>query len=102
MARPSATEARQFGTVFAARAREEAIVRELWITVENGGVHLWLLIDLVEHDDTERELYGLVDVLDERIPGADFQLHVLNPRDYTGDPRDSLRGDAEFIPLRTS
>ena len=102
MARPSESEARKIATVFAARAREESIVREFWVSVENGGVHLWLLIDPIEHDDEELKLYGLVDVLDERFPEADFQLHVLNPRGYTDDLRDSLRGDAQFIPLRTS
>ena len=94
--------AREIGTVFAKRVREEPIAREFWVTVENRGVHLWLLIDPIEHDDRELALYGLVDVLDERFPRADFQLHVLNPREYTGDPQDSLRGDAELIPLRTS
>ena len=94
--------AREIGMVFAARARQEPIARELWVTSEHDGVHLWLLIDPVEHGDAERELYGLVDVLDERFPGADFQLHVLNPVDFTADPRESLPGHAEQIALHAA
>jgi hypothetical protein len=94
--------AREIGTVFAARVREESIARELWVTSERDGVHLWLLIDPIEDDDAERELYGLLDVLDEPFPDADFQLHVLNPLTYTSDPRESLPLYAERIPLRAA
>ena len=94
--------AREIGTVFATRVRDEPIVRELWVTDERDGVHLWLLIDPIEHDDKELDLYGMVDVLDERFPRADFQVHVLNPLDYTADPRESLPGYAEAIPLRSA
>jgi hypothetical protein len=94
--------AREIGTVFAARAREESIARELWVTSERDGVHLWLLIDPIEDDDAERALYGLLDVLDGPFPDADFQLHVLNPLTYTADPRESLPSYAEPIPLRAA
>ena len=94
--------AREIGTVFAKRAREESIVRELWVTDERDGVHLWLLIDPIEDDAATLELYGLVDVLYARFPRADVQLHVLNPLDYTADPRGSLPNYAEPIPLRSA
>ena len=94
--------AREIGTVFAARVREEPIARELWVTDERDGVHLWLIIDPIEDDDVERDLYGLLDVLDEPFPDADFQLHVLNPLTYTSDPRESLPRHAEPIPLRAA
>ena len=94
--------AHEIGAVFASRAREEPIAREHWVTDERDGVHLWLLIDPIKHDDAERELYGLVVVLDTRVPGADFQLHVLNPLDFTGDPRESLPGHAEQIALHAT
>jgi hypothetical protein len=92
--------ARDIGTVFAERASQEPVVRELWVTEENHGVHLWLLIDPIDDDDAERALYGLTEVLYERFPEADFQMHVMNPRDYTADPRRSLLSCAEKIPLR--
>lgn len=94
--------AREIGAVFAARVREESIARELWVTSERDGVHLWLLIDPIEHDDAELELYGLVDVLDSQFPGAVFQLHVLNPADFTADPRGSLPSHAEKIALNAA
>jgi hypothetical protein len=94
--------AREIGTVFAARVREESVARELWVTTESDGVHLWLLIEPLEDDDAERELYGLLGVLDERFPEADFQLHIFNPVDFTADPRESLPDHAERIPLRAA
>ena len=94
--------AREIGTVFAARARQESIVREMWVTDERDGVHIWLLIDPIEDHDAELNLYGLLAVLDEPFPAADFQLHVLNPLTYTSDPRESLPADAEPIPLRAA
>ena len=94
--------AREIGEAFAIRAREEPIARELWVTVEEYGVHLWLLIDPIGDDDRELDLYGLVEVLDDQFPEADYLLHLLNPRDYVGDLRDSLRHDAEQISLRAN
>jgi hypothetical protein len=94
--------AQEIGTVFAARVRQEPIARELWVTAEQDGVHLWLLIDPIEDDAAQRELYGLLDVLYEPFPTADFQLHVLNPLSYTRDPRESLPGWAEQIPLHAA
>jgi hypothetical protein len=98
--------AREIGEVFAERARREPIVRALWVTEENHGVHLWLLIDPIEDAEAERELYGLIDVVYERfpyerLPDLDYQMHVMNPLHSTADPRRSLRHDAEQIPLRT-
>jgi hypothetical protein len=91
--------AREIGTVFAERARREPLVRELWVTSEQDGVHLWLLIEPTEDDDAERALYNLIDVLVEQYPDADYQMHVLNPVDYTADPRESLPFAAEQISL---
>jgi hypothetical protein len=92
--------AQEIGTVFAARAREESVVRDLWVTTQCDGVHLWMLIEPLEDDDAERALYGLIDIVDERFPETDIQLHVMNPLTYTRDPRESLPTWAEQIPLR--
>src|SRR4051812_25248508 len=91
--------AREFGEVFAERASQEPLVRELWVTEEYHAVHLWLLIDPIKDADAERELYGLIDVLYDHFPEAAFEMHVMNPLEYTADPRRSLRHDAEQIPL---
>jgi hypothetical protein len=55
----------------ATRARDESVVRELWVTSEQDGVHLWMLIEPLEDDDAERALHGLIDIVDERFPEAD-------------------------------
>ena len=94
--------AREIGEVLAERARRESVVRELWVTEESYEVHLWLLIDPIDDDVVELPLYGLADVLYDRFPEAAFQLHVMNPRDYTADPRQSLLPSAEQIPLRSA
>jgi hypothetical protein len=96
--------AREVGEALAERARQDPLVRELWVTEENHEVHLWLLTDPIENGDAERELYGLTDVLYERFPydrfpDLGFMLHVVNPAWSIGDPRRSLRHDAQKIPL---
>lgn len=96
--------AREVADVFAARASREPLARELWVSVdtEEPGIHLWLLIEPSEDFDEQLKLYGLVDVLDERFPDADFQLHVLNPLSYVRDPREWLPRDAEHVPLHAA
>ena len=94
--------AQELGVVFATRARQESIVRELWVSEARDGVHLWLLIDPLEDDDAERALYGMSDVLDERFPEAAYQVHVFNPIDFRSDPRTSLPVSAVQIPLRAA
>jgi hypothetical protein len=90
------TDAGGLGQTFAQAARNDPLVKELWVTTRRDGVHLWLLIERAG-DDEERRLYGLLDVLDEQFPEADFQLHVLNPASYAIDLHDVLPGDAEKI-----
>jgi hypothetical protein len=91
----------EIGTVFAKRAIREPIVRELWITEGNHGVHLWLLVDQIDDEAAELALYGLTDVVYERFPEVDVQMHVMNPRDDIGDPRQSLLKSARQILLRS-
>lgn len=92
--------AREIGEALAERARQEPLVRELWVTEEEYEVHLWLFIDPTEDSDAERELYGLTDVVWDRFPQGGFMLHVVNPHDYTADSHRALRHDAEQISLR--
>ncbi len=90
------TGASELGRTFAEAAQNEPLAKELWVTARRDGVHLWLLIERAG-DDEERRLFGLLDLLDERFPEADFQLHVLNPASYTIDLHDVLPKDAEKI-----
>ena len=93
--------ASELGRAFAQVAQNEPLVRELWVTTHRDGVHLWLLIERVG-DDEERRLFGLLDLLDERFPNTDFQLHVLNPASFTIDLHDVLPRDAEKIFARAA
>lgn len=88
--------ARELGATFAQAIQNEPLARELWMTTRPDGVHLWLLIDQADDED-ERRLFGLLDILDERFPDADFQLHILNSASFTIDLHDVLPRDAEKI-----
>jgi hypothetical protein len=90
------TNAGELGRAFAQAAQNEPLAQEVWVTMRRDGVHLWLLVEQAG-DDEERQLFGLLDVLDDRFPEADFQLHILNPASYTIDLHDVLPRDAEKI-----
>ena len=70
--------------------------RQIALALAAEGVHLWLLIER-SSDDEELRLYCLLDLLDERYPAADVQLHVLNPASFTIDLHEALPQDAEKI-----
>lgn len=86
----------ELGLALAKAALHEPLVQEIWVTARRDGVHLWLLIQYA-NDDEERRLFGLLDPLDAQFPGADFQLHMLNPASYTIDLHDVLPKDAAKI-----
>ena len=79
-------------------AGREPVVSGLWVTADHEGLHFWLMTDPIDAE-TERRLYELADALDERFPDATFQLHVLNPRHYTGSARDAVPAGAAEVPL---
>jgi hypothetical protein len=92
----TSTDAGKLARTFAQVAQNEPLARELWVTTRRDGVHLWLLIDQADDED-ERRLFGLLDLLDERLPDSDFQLHILNPASYKIDLHDVLPTDAVKI-----
>ena len=96
---PTALEA---GAALIVAARGEPLVRELWVSDESDGIHLWLIITPTENIDAQRTLYDLLYVLDARYPDTDFQLHVLNPLEYLADPRESLPQGAKQILLHAA
>ncbi|MDP8961711.1 MAG: hypothetical protein M3N32_08880 [Actinomycetota bacterium] len=81
--------------------RGEPVVSGLWTTSDHEGLHFWLTVDPIDAE-AERSLYELTDVLDQRFPDADFQLHVLNPRHYTVSVRDVVPAGAVEVPLRAT
>jgi hypothetical protein len=101
MAVAARVSASELGRTFAQAVQDEPVVTELWVTTRRDAIHLWLLIDDAG-DDEERALYGLLHLLDERFPDADFELHVLNRASYTIDLHDVLPSDAEKIFARAA
>ena len=92
------TYAQQLGRAFAQAARGDTAVIELWVSVQQEAAHLWLVtrpIDL----SAERRLHGLTGVLYDTFGRADFQVHILNPRNIRGDVHDALPAQAEQISL---
>jgi hypothetical protein len=90
------TDAKELGRTFTQVARNNPLTQEVWLTVRRDGVHLWLLIQHATDDD-ERQLYRLLDHLDERYSDTDFQLHILNPASYTIDLHEVLPRDAKKL-----
>ena len=99
MAITSSVTAEQMGQVLAEAVRDEPRVAELWVATRTDGIHLWLIstpITLAEH----RSLFGLIDVLYERFPDTDFEVHIKNPRNYSRDVHRGLPRDAKQFELR--
>jgi hypothetical protein len=92
----------QVGREFAEIVRDTPLVRELWVTMdtEEPGVHLWLVTDPIDWDETRGLYEAPVDRLYDRFPEGDFFVHIMNPRHFSGDIHDSLRRDAVQLPLR--
>ena len=100
MAITSSATAQQMGQALAEAVRNEPRIVELWAATRRDGIHLWLISTPVTLAEL-RSLYGLVDVLYERFPGADFEVHIRNPRNYTRDVHRGLPPDAKQLALRS-
>jgi hypothetical protein len=90
------TNVEDLGRAFTQVARNNPLTQEIWLTVRRDGVHLWLLIQHATDDD-ERQMYRLLDPLDEHFSDTDFQLHILNPASYTVDLHEVLPRDARKL-----
>lgn len=93
--------ATDLGNAFAAVIRSDDAVQELWVSSDEGAIHLWLIVQPID-GDAERHLYGLEDVLYDQFPDVAFQSHVLNPRYYTRDVHVALPAGTAQIRLRTA
>jgi len=92
----------EVGRAFAEIIRDNPVVRELWVTAdtEEPGIHLWLITDPLDWE-TEEQFHGSPsDVIQDHFPVEYVWVHVQNPSHHIGDIHDSLRPDAEQIPLR--
>ena len=99
MAITTETYAEQLGSALVGAAQDRDEVLEVWVSTRTDGVDLWLLTSPIELD-TERRLYGLLDTLYAQFDGTGFDLHVLNPRYFRGDPRSALPQHAVKFLLR--
>jgi hypothetical protein len=94
------TYAEQVGKAYAEAARGHEAVLELWVTAEPGNVHVWMVVPPIDAD-VELDLHRLSGRVYDRFGKADFQLHILNPRNYRdGDARASVPRGAVQIPFR--
>jgi hypothetical protein len=73
----------EVGRIFAGALSDVTSARDAWVSTDDEGVKLWLLVEPLELDE-ERALYALVDPLEQRFPGIGFTLHVLNPLMFEG------------------
>ena len=101
MAITSGVTAQQMGRVLAEAVRDEPRIVELWTATRPDAIYLWLISTPITLAEL-RTLYGVVDVLYERFPGADFELYIRNPRNYTRDVHRGLPPDAEQFPFRST
>ncbi len=93
------TYAEQVGRAYAEAARGNEAVLELWVSAVPGNVHVWMITPPIDAD-TELELHRLSGGVYDHFGKADFQLHILNPRNYPGgDARPSVPRGAVRIPL---
>ncbi len=92
----------EVGRTFAQAVRDEPAVKSLWASAHRDYFELWLVTAPVDAD-TERRLYGLIELLFEAFPDARIRLHVINREAFEDFELTSIvpRG-AENIPLRSS
>ena len=92
---------REMGRTLAEAVGPNPVFEGLWTSTDHDGVHFWLVTLPIDVDE-EYRLYGLMDVLDERYPDADFQVHVLNQRYFTGPARNAVPKRAEQVSIGTA
>ncbi|HZS01164.1 MAG TPA: hypothetical protein VFE37_20770 [Chloroflexota bacterium] len=80
-----------------ALAEASDVVKGLWLTAHRGAVSFWILTAPIDAA-TQRALYERTNVLYERFPQAEFDVHVLNPEWFAGaDPLSALPRDAKRL-----
>jgi hypothetical protein len=82
---------------FSVALRSIPPTRSAWMSSDEEGYHLWLLIepsDMVR----ERTFYAVADPLYKAFPTTAFIVHVLNPRTYPEtDPERMVPASALLI-----
>ena len=90
---------KEMGRILVEAVDRNPIVTGLWVSSDHDGVHFWLATVPIGLQEEER-LYELDDLLDERFPGAHFQLHVRNQRHFTGPVHNTVPSGAEVLMVR--
>ena len=90
---------KEMGRILVEAVDRSPIVTGLWVSSDHDGVHFWLTTVPIDREE-EIGLYELDDLLDERFPGAYFQLHILNQRHSTGSVRNAVPTRAEALIVR--
>ena len=100
MAVTKKVSAHEIGEALAEIVKHEPLVKELWVST-HPEIHVWLVVEPLDID-AQRQLYYLPDPVYERLPGAQFEFHILNPCNHNGDVHQALPTWAEQIPLRAN
>jgi hypothetical protein len=92
---------RQAGQALAKLVRAEPTARGLWVRAVRDYIELWLVTAPIDPDTVGR-LHQAGLTVEDRFPGADLRLHVLNAANYPGiDAATIIPPGAEEIPLRS-
>jgi hypothetical protein len=83
------TDAEVIGRTYIAALGADPYVRELYVELDRGGVVLWLLIDSVDFDATDRYYDAFGHVVHQHLD-VPLDFHLVDPQDY--DPRLPLVG----------
>jgi len=92
---------RQAGQALAKLVCAEPAARGLWVRATRDYIELWL-VTAPTGPDTVGRLHQAGLAVEDRFPGADLRLHVLNAANYPGaDPATNIPPGAEEISLRS-
>jgi hypothetical protein len=95
------TYAEQLGRAFAEAARGETNIAEVWVSTRPGGVDVWVLTLPIDME-TERNLHRFMHDLYSRVKTADFQVYMVNPRNFRDDGRSAIPSHSVQIPLHAA
>jgi len=90
---------KEMGRIIVEAVDRDLVVTGVWVSSNHEGVDVWITTVPIDMEE-ELRIYGLDDLIDERFPGAYYQLHVLNQRYFTRPARDVVPRGAEALLVR--
>jgi hypothetical protein len=81
MATTQTTQARELGLCLAEALRDDPVVKSIWVRPVRDVVQLWIETECID-PPTERRLFSVARIIDERFPRTYFEYFLANPRFY--------------------